>query len=252
MGHYEDISLKRDAMIRGGKILKQTVDSLQSSLKAGITTREIDKIATSLIKKYGGDLSFNKVEGYHWATCLSVNETVVHGIPNEYVVKDGDILKLDIGVYFGGYHVDWGTTYVIGGVADEKVRRFLEIGQRTLDKAVAAVRGGEYISTVTNIIDTGIHGAGYKVIRELTGHAVGRELHEPPYIPGNNDELTSSAAKFKVGTAYAVEVIYSFSDDHITYAGDDGWGLKTENGSLSACFEHSVFVDTESSIILVK
>ena len=252
MGRQEDIVVKRTAMVRGGHILKQAVDGLQSSLKAGITTKEIDQEATNLIKKYGGDLSFNKVQGYYWATCLSVNEVVVHGVPDKYVLKDGDILKLDIGVYYGGYHVDWGTTYCIGQVRDEKIRRFLATGQATLDMAVQAVRNGEYISTVTNIIDTNIHRAGYKVIRELTGHAVGRQLHEPPYIPGSNDEIASSSAKFKVGTAYAVEVIYSFSDDHIVYASADGWGLRTENSSLSACFEHSVFVDTESSTILVK
>lgn len=252
MRPVEDVQKKRAAMEQGGHILHQVVQDLQSSLKAGITTAAIDQEATRLIRHYGGDLSFNKVEGYKWATCLSVNEVVVHGIPNAYVLKDADVLKLDIGVYYGGYHVDWGTTYCIGGNPDQKIKHFLAVGQKTLDKAISLVKNGAYISSVTEAIDRGIHGADYKVIRELTGHAVGRELHEPPYIPGHRGEITGNKAKFRAGTAYAVEVIYSFADDHIVYASDDGWGLATEKRSMSACFEQSVFVDENESVFLIK
>lgn len=252
MRNAVDIAAKKAAMVHGGYILKQVVDSLQSFLKVGITTAEIDQKATELIIRNGGQVSFNKVPGYHWATCLSVNEVVVHGIPNDYSLKDGDILKLDIGVFYQNYHIDWGTTYVISAVPNKEISKFLDVGRRTLDKAVAAVKNGVRISAVTEIIDTGIHTAGYSVMRELTGHAVGTELHEPPYIPGSKSEITSHTAKFKVGTAYAIEVIYSVQDAYVAHADTQGWALKTEGGSLSACFEQSVFVDIDESVILVK
>lgn len=248
----KELRKKREAMIQGGKILAKVVKELENYLLVGSSTREIDARATTLIKSFGGEPSFNKVPGYKWATCLSVNEVVVHGVPNEYCLRKGDILKLDIGVYYGGYHVDYGNTYVIAGDTSLPIQHFLETGKRTLAKLIKAAKKDVYIGVLSKIIETEIGKAGYKVIFDLTGHAVGKELHEDPFIPGFLSGKINRTPKLTVGNAYALEVIYSFSDHEVIYANEDGWSLKTKSGSLSACFEQTVFIDENKTLVLVE
>ncbi len=248
----QEFIAKRQAMIQGGKILARVVKELNKYLVAGIETREIDSKAASLIKSFGGDISFNKVPGYKWATCLSVNEVVVHGVPNEYKLRQGDILKLDIGVYYGGYHVDYGETHVIGKDISKPIQRFLDTGKNTLLKLIKAAKKDVYIGNLSKIIETEIEGAGYKVIVDLTGHAVGKALHEDPLIPGFVVGDIKRTPRLISGNAYALEVIYSFSDNRVVYAGEDRWGLRTKGGSLSACFEQTVFIDEDKTLVLVE
>jgi methionyl aminopeptidase len=242
---------KKAAMTAGGQILSRVVKELKSYYRVGITTREIDQVATKLIKEFGADLSFNKVAGYQHATCLSVNEVIVHGVPCDYRLKLGDVLKLDIGVYYGGYHVDYGNTYPIGKI-DLSTVSLLEAGRSTLKKIIPLAKKGEYIGRVSQTIEEEIGRAGYQVVYELTGHAVGRQLHEEPYIPGFLDQEVRRTPIFLAGNAYALEVIYSRSDHHVHYANSDGWSLATKKGSLSACFENTVFVDETESWPLVR
>lgn len=241
---------KQRIMQHGGAILRNVLGELIDFIQAGITTLEIDNQAASLIKKYGGEVSFNKVPGYKWATCLSVNEVVVHGVPSKYTLRTGDILKLDIGVYYEGYHVDYSDVIVIGST-NAQTDQFLAIGKKTLEHALTLVRVGKTVGDVSKYIDTAIHTAGYKVIRDLTGHAVGTELHMDPLIPGVYFKSKLMQEPFISGNAYAVEVIYSMRDDRIEEANDDGWSLKTKSGSQSACFENSVFVSEREGIVLI-
>jgi len=246
-----DYSKKQQAMLKGGAIVAKVVKELESLIVPGITTLELDAKADELIHKYGGVPGFKKVPGYSWATCLSVNEIVVHGIPNSYQLAKNDLLKLDIGVFCDGYHTDYGNTYCVGNKPTKEIRQFLAAGRETLNRAIKLVKAGEHIGRVSDLIEKSIHKAGYEIIYNLTGHCVGKELHEDPLIPQFLEKPLHKTPKFKAGTAYAVEIIYSFKDSEIRDAGTDGWSLRTLNRSQSAFWENTLFVtETETHIII--
>jgi len=240
-------------MRNGGALLRRVVDILIPFVQPGVSLIDIDRRATELITQEGSEVSFSRVPGYRWATCLSVNQTVVHGVPDQYQLKSEDVLKLDIGVFHGGFHIDYGDTVVVGGedAASKETRRFLDVGRKTLLGALALVKPGVHIGVVSEYIGTHIHEAGYKIIYELTGHAVGVELHMMPYIPGFLQSSIENTPRFKPGTAYAIEVIYAQKDDSVVQKKRDGWSLETKNGSQSGCFENSVFVDQDKAYVLV-
>lgn len=225
-----------------GAILSKVVKEIEPQIVPGITTKELDAKADELIRKYGGEPGFKRVPGYSWATCLSVNEVVVHGIPNQYRLAKNDLLKFDIGVFYEGYHTDYGNTYCIGNEPTKDVQHFLAAGKDTLNRAIKLVKAGEHIGKVSDLIEKSIHKAGYEIIYNLTGHCVGRTLHEDPLIPQFLERPLKSTPKFKPGTAYAVEVIYSVKDSEIRDAGTDGWSLRTRNKSQSAFWENTLFV----------
>ncbi|PJE62817.1 type I methionyl aminopeptidase [Candidatus Roizmanbacteria bacterium CG10_big_fil_rev_8_21_14_0_10_39_6] len=241
---------KKNAMIVGGKKLRKVVQELTPYIKVGTKLTDIDSKATRLIRENGGSPSFSTVPGYSWSTCLSVNEVVVHGVPSNYLLKEGDVLKLDIGIVYGGFHVDYSDTLTIGRI-DNRVERFLKVGNSTLRHALTLVKDKVRIGIVSAYIQENIESAGYKVIHELTGHAVGEELHMEPYIPGVLVGSIDRTPCFRSGYAYAIEVIYSFHDNHVVLANKDGWSLRTKSFSQSACFENTVYVDEEKSILLV-
>lgn len=229
-------------------MLSRVIKSLLVHVSSGVTTAHLNDLATSYIAEVGGKPSFTTVPGYSWATCMSVNEVVVHGIPNNYVLKDGDVLKLDIGIFHKGYHIDYGDTLVIGSV-ESSIKKFLDVGRGALKGALALVKKGVAVGAVSEYIEKSIYGAGYKTIVELTGHGVGEELHMEPYIPGY--KRSAPRAAFKANNAYAIEIIYSMKDNHVVEANNDGWSLKTKSGSMSACFENTIFVTDTDGIVLV-
>ncbi|MCR4329911.1 MAG: type I methionyl aminopeptidase [Candidatus Roizmanbacteria bacterium] len=241
---------KKTAMIVGGEKLRKVVSELIPYLQVGTKLIDIETNATRLIRENGGSPSFSTVPGYKWSTCLSVNEVVVHGVPNSYQLKEGDVLKLDIGIVYGGFHVDYSDTLPIGAV-DNQVVRFLKVGRNTLRHALTLVKNRIRIGVVSSYIQKNIENAGYEVIHELTGHAVGEELHMEPYIPGVLEGSVDKTPYFRAGRAYAIEIIYSFKDNHVVLANKDGWSLRTRSYSQSACFENTVYVDEENSIQLV-
>jgi methionyl aminopeptidase len=168
-----------ESMKKGGAILRQVVKELVPQVKAGMTTNMVDKLATDLIFAHGGEISFNKVPGFKWATCLPVNEQVVHTPPSERILKTGDILTIDIGVYFEGFHTDYATSIIIDKPLDPSHVKFLEVGQDALRAGMAAAKEGNFIGDISEALESVIYGNGYFVLRDLTGHGVGKELHEP-------------------------------------------------------------------------
>lgn len=243
---------KKSAMITGGRILSKILPEIRAACEVGKKTIEIDALATKLIKQNGGQISFSRVSGYSWATCISINEVIVHGVPSNTQLNRGDVLKLDIGVYYDGYHVDYGDTFVVGEEADPKTQLFLDTGKKTLDTIINLSHEGQHIGVISDTIFRKIEGAGYKIVYELTGHTVGRELHEEPLIPGYLEKPVFKTPKLESGTAYALEIIYSIDDHNIEYCKSDGWSLCTTTGNLNACFENSVFIDGDNTIVLVK
>lgn len=248
------IQLKTDRemeiMIEGGKRLQQVVADLRPQIKVGMTTEEVDNLAEVLIHRYGGEPSFKKVYGYRWSTCLPINEQVVHTPPSKRTIKDGDILTLDIGLYFKGFHTDYADTFVVGQTVDRKVRHFLDVGRHTLKKAIAAARVDKYIGEISEVIASEMDRNHFFVMKELTGHGIGRDLHEEPYVPGYRENNIKKTYRIKPGLMLAIEIIYSMGTEQIKHEKRNDWSIATRDGSISACYEHTVACRKDKTIVI--
>lgn len=233
-----------------GKKLMAAVDKLMPQIKPGITTNFIDDEAKRLIEAEGAESSFNKVPGYKWTTCLPINEQVVHTPPSKRIIKDGDVLTVDIGAYYKGFHTDYATTVVVGTPKTSETIEFLKVGQDVLDAAIKKAEYNSYTGEISKVIEDGIYGHGYHILKDLTGHGVGRELHEDPLIPGFLDKPIHKTYRIPEGLVIAIEVIYSMGTEHIRYDRDDNWSIASRDGSLTACFEKSVAITKENAFIL--
>jgi methionyl aminopeptidase len=239
-----------EIMKEGGRRLQKVIKELLPIIQVGISTKEIDEAAGRLIKKYGGTASFKKVKGYHWNTCLPINEQVVHTPPSGKTIKSGDLLTLDIGMYYQGFHTDYAQTLIVGGNQDDKLTHFLEAGRRTLFAAIEEARMGRRLGLISQAIEKEIYKNGFYVLKELTGHGIGRHLHEDPYVFGYGHRPIEKTLLIKSGLTIAIEVIYSASTEKIIHEGGNDWSVVTADGSLSACFEHTVAVTENATLIL--
>ncbi|GAB4219047.1 MAG: type I methionyl aminopeptidase [Candidatus Microgenomates bacterium] len=237
-------------MAEGGKRLRLVVSELLKKIKPGITTYQIDKEAERLIKEKGGESSFKKVKNYYWTTCLPINEQVVHTPPSDRILKNGDVLTLDIGMYFKGYHTDYATTFVVGKTKDKKILNFLEIGKKTLKKAIEKVRVGGRLGEVSEVIEDEITKAGYFILKDLTGHGIGKELHMEPYVFNYRERPTEKTLIIKKGLTIAIEVIYSMGTEEIAYEKGNEWSIISRDKSLTACFEHTIAVTEKQVLVL--
>ena len=178
---FEEIKI----MQHGGHILATVLDEVMNAAVPGITELELDQLAEKRIRELGGEPGFMKVKGYHHTTCFSTNDVVVHGIPSNYVLKDGDAVGIDCGVFYKGFHTDMSESKRVGGTKNDAVDKFLKTGKNALEEAAKqAVMGnriGHISQTIQRIVEKE---AGYSVVRSLIGHGVGRELHEAPEVPG--------------------------------------------------------------------
>lgn len=237
-------------MAVGGKKLRSVVKKLLPLITVGKTTLDIDKEAERLIVAEGGYPSFKTVKGYRWSTCLPINAQVVHTPPSERVIQDGDIFTLDIGILYKGFHTDWATTIIVGKPKSEKHVAFLNAGKNALRRALEKVKVDARIGEVSQVIEAEIYGKGYKILRDLTGHGVGRHLHEDPHVPGYLDRPVEKTIVMQSGLAIAVEVIYSESSEEIDYEDTNNWSVITKDRSMSACFEETMVVTDDNSFIL--
>lgn len=234
-------------MKEGGKKLAHVKRALKDAVKEGVNAHEIELLARKLIEKEGAKPSFMMVPGYSWATCVNVNEGVVHGIPaSKLVFKDGDIVSVDVGVYFGGFHTDTSFSVCIG--THKEIEKFLEAGRQALNKAIKEAKVGKKLRDISAAIEDTIKGAGYTPIEALVGHGIGRNLHEDPMIPcytgysGENFQL-------KDGTALAIEVMYTTGSGEVK-TDKDGWTISTKDGRISALYEETVTVEKDGPFIL--
>ncbi len=238
-------------MAEGGKKLGNILQVLLEKAKPGVTLTALEHDAVELIRSAGGTPSFTTVPGYKWATCLCVNEVVVHGIPTDYVLKDGDKLTIDIGMVYKGLHTDTAWTKIIGS-GKKETEKFLKIGEETLWRAVEEAKVGNRIGHISQVIETMITGAGYSVVPTLTGHGIGKELHEAPQVPGILKGSIDQTPGLMEGQTIAIEVIYAMGRGDIVYENDDGWTLTTRDRSLSAVFEHTIAIGANGPIVLTK
>lgn len=248
------ITYKTDAEIEimrmGGEKLKAVMKQLVPQIRAGITTNDVNILAEKYIKEQGADISFNKVKGYKWAVCVPINEQVVHTPPTKRVLKNGDVLTVDIGAYYQGFHTDHAITLVVGGASTPEIERFLQVGKEALQLAIAQAQIGKRIGHISEAIEKKVVGAGYTIMKQLTGHGVGRELHEDPFIPGYVGKSIEKTMKLRPGMVLALEVIYSMGSADIAYEESQEWSIITADKSMSACFEHTVAITDKNTLVL--
>lgn len=234
-------------MIEGGAKLHRVKTALAAFTQVGVTFEAIEAEAQRLIKAEGVVPSFSTVPGYHWATCLMKNDELCHGIPVGKVVNDGDIITIDVGLINQGYHLDTTTTVAVGKVNSE-VRRFLDVGRSSLKKAIAKAKVGSSVYDISRAMEKVVLEAGYGVVYQLTGHGIGKELHEEPSIPCVADRH-DMAIKLTAGMTIAIEIMYTSGEPHLVID-DDGWTYRTADGSLGGMFEETVLVTEQGPRVL--
>lgn len=237
-------------MRQGGLILKKVFKDILREIKPGVTTLSIDKKVEKLLIKSAASPSFKKVKNYSWSTCICINEQIVHTPPSEKKFADGDLITIDIGAYYKGYHTDSATTFFLSEKPNDKIENFLSAGKNALKSAIEEVRVGNRIGHISKKIYEMINQKGYFVIKELAGHGVGRTLHEEPMIPGFLDKKIDQTLLIQNGMVLAIEVIYSMGTDQIAYEEGSKWSLVTPDSSLAACFEYTVAVINDKPTIL--
>lgn len=242
------------AMKVGGGKLGRILQELLAMSVSGTRLLDLEELAQKRIKEAGGLPSFSTVGDYQWATCLCVNDVVVHGIPSEYRLMAGDIFTIDIGMIYEGLHTDTAWSMIIGEEKDktEKKKRFLSVGEETLAKAIGVATSGNRVGHISEVIQREIEKAGYSVIKDLTGHGVGRKLHEEPMIPEYVRGDIARTPLLVSGMTIAIEVIYAEGKGTIEYVNDDGWALASRDQSMTATFEHTIAIGDEESTVLTK
>ena len=231
-----------------GRICAHTLKKILDNVKVGVTTIFLDRIARDEIEKSKATPSFLTVSDYHWAICTTVNEQVVHGIPDERILKEGDIIGIDLGVLYKGFHTDMATTIPVGKVT-QSIGKFLEVGKKTLEQAISQARVTNRIGDISATIQGEVEKAGYSVVKNLTGHGVGRKLHEEPMIPCFGQKKTGP--KILENMFLAIEVIYAQSSGEIKLQ-DDNWTISTADRSLGGLFEQTIQVTKSGPIVLTS
>ncbi len=240
-----------ESMRRAGRILAGVMVQLLAAAKPGVKTKELDTLAEKLIKKADAKPSFKMVDNYQWASCINLNDGLVHGIPNDYQIKAGDLVTLDLGVFYQGFHADMARTLRVQAQSSREKERFLEIGQEVLRKATAMARPGNRVGHISQIIQQIVEKAGYSVSRKFTGHGIGRSLHEEPKIPCFLEGSINKTPKLKANMTLAIEVIYSQGRPEVKVA-QDGWTASTADAKLGGLFEDTVLItETRPKVLTV-
>jgi len=244
----EEIEIMRE----GGKILAKIMEKLRKKVKPGIKTKELEMFARQLIKKNGGKCSFwgyksSKIEKpYPACLCTSINEEIVHVPPSKRTLKEGDVLKLDLGIFWKGYHLDMAITLGVGKISFE-AQRLIRVTKKALKLAIKKAKIGNTFGDIGNTIQRFVESQGLNVIRELCGHGIGRELHEEPKIL--NYGKRKSGEKIKAGMTFCIEPMVSLGDWCLVKT-KDKFGYKTKDNSLTAHFEHTIAVTKRGPEIL--
>lgn len=243
-----------DLMKEAGKIVAIALEKIEEAIKPGVTTFELDRVAEEVIRKFGAIPSFKGYKGFPGAIdfpasiCASINDEVVHGIPGLRMLKDGDIISIDIGACLNGYHGDAARTFPVGNVSAE-AERLIEVTKQSFYEGIKKAVRGNRIVDISVAIQEYVEKNGYSVIRDYVGHGIGREMHEPPQIP--NYRTRERGPRLEHGMTLAVEPMVN-SGGYSVKLLDNKWTVVTADGSLSAHYENTIAVTEEEPIILTK
>lgn len=228
------------------RIASEVLVEVISAAKPGVTTLELDALATQLTKKKGAVPSFTGYQDYQYALCVSINDEVVHGLPSKRKLKDGDIVGLDFGVKYRGFYSDLARTVPIGNVPTEG-HELITVTKQAIARGIAAVKPGNRVGDIGHAVQSFVEPKGYGIVRDLVGHGVGTAVHEPPAIPNYGKKNTGE--QLVAGMVLALEPMINIGT-HRVDLGDDGWTFKTRDGSLSAHFEDTVLVTERGHEVL--
>jgi len=237
-----------ESLRNAGRLLAGIIEDLKRSLKAEMTTADIDAIADDLIERKGATPAFKGYRGFPACTCISVNEEVVHGIPGKKKIKNGDIVSIDVGIILDGYFADTAFTIGIGEISPE-LRQLLEVTEKALYKGIEQARAGNHLSDISFAVQHFVEQKKFSVVRDFVGHGIGSSLHEDPEIP--NFGPPGQGPVLKEGMVLAIEPMVNLGDWH-TRILDDGWTVVTEDRKPSAHFEHTVAITKSGPEILTK
>jgi methionyl aminopeptidase len=239
-----------EVMAAGGKIMSAAHDLVRRSIRPGMSTADLDKLVEDFIRSHeGATPSFKGLYGFPASICASVNEEIVHGIPSpRRVLKEGDIVSVDIGVHFGGLHTDSARTYPVG-VVDEQTRRLLQVTEESLEAGIAQAKPGNHVGDIGAAIEARVKEGGFVIVRDLVGHGVGQSMHEEPQVP--NHGKPKRGAPLKVGLTIAIEPMVNAGRAE-TRTLPDKWTVVTIDGSRSAHFEHTVAITENGPRVLTR
>ena len=235
-----------DAMARAGRVVADTVALLGENMRTGVTTKELDEIAEDYIRSQGGVPAFKGYHGFPASICTSPNSMVVHGIPGPYRVEEGDLISVDVGVTLGGFVADSAYTFAVSPIDDE-AQRLIEVCQAALEAGIAQARAGNHVGDISAAVQRTTEEAGFAVVRSLVGHGIGRSMHEEPQIPNWGEP--GRGPQLAPGMTLAIEPMINAGSSEVVVA-DDRWSISTDDGSLSAHFEHTVAVTQSEPRIL--
>lgn len=239
------------AMRQGGAILGRVREALFHFTKVGVSPKDIEAESRRLISRLGAEPSFTKVPGYHWSTCVNLNSGIVHGIPESAEpFHDGDLVTVDVGVFYQGYHTDCAFSKVVGK-STARLDKFIQAGLDSIEASLSAVKAGNRIGDISASTERSFAKSGVHYTRELTGHGVGRELHEEPMIPNYLSRKIADTPQMVVGQTLAIENIYCEGKSALVM-GSDGWTISVKDGKLSAVFEETVEVTADGFSILTN
>jgi methionyl aminopeptidase len=239
---------KLEAMRLGGRKLAAVREKVRAFVKPGMTGLEIDAYVEELLLKSGGEPAFKKVPRYHHATCINVNDVVVHGIPTKTVIKNSDLVCVDLGLYYQGYYTDT-SLMMVAGKGTPFLRRFVKTGEEALKAGISQAKVGNHVADISRAIEKVIKANGFSVITNLTGHGVGKELHEDPYIP--NFDSGKPGSELYEGQTIAIEPMYAAGSGEL-YMSEDGWTIATVDRSLTGLIEETVAITKNGPEILTK
>ncbi len=240
-----------EVMREGGKITAAVLKKVLEAARPGIALSELEKLANDEILSRGGEPAFKRVRDYGFATCLNINEGVVHGLPTDRKLVGGELLSVDLGTFYKGFNTDSSWMMYIGDqkkMSKSKIE-FLKVGQKALRRAITQTKVGKQVMDISRAMQKVIEQGGYSPVDSLVGHGIGRKLHEDPEVPCL--VLRNRSPELAAGMTLAIEVIYTKGSPRLRIE-EDGWTASTSDGSLSGLFEHTVAVTDEGPIILTK
>jgi methionyl aminopeptidase len=242
-----ELALMREA----GRIVAEVLAGIQGAAAPGITTADLEKIADEIIVgKYGAIPSFKGYRGFPGMVCASINEEIVHGIPGNRVLNEGDIVSVDVGVIYQGYHGDAAVTVAVGQI-DAASQRLMDVTARALEVGVESAVPGNWTTDISKAIQAYVEGEGFSVVREYTGHGIGRQMHEDPQIPNYFDPRIGGRVRLRPGITFALEPMVN-AGGWRTRVLEDQWTVVTADGKRSAHFEHTVAVTKNGPEIMTR